>query len=85
MQRSPGVGEERWQSVSLCGYAVSMTRKQKEAHVRRAMAAGRRRGPMPEPVDTDLLRGESVGQAGSMDALDEVNDAGVLVVAVRGA
>jgi len=60
-----------------------MTRKQKEAHVRRAMAAGRRRHPMPEPVERDLLRGESVGQAGSMDALDGVKD--TRVAAARGA
>jgi len=53
-----------------------MTRKQKEANARRAMAAGRRR-PMPEPAGTDLLHGESVGQASSMDVLDEVEDARV--------
>jgi hypothetical protein len=85
MEGSPGVEEWRWRGVSLCGYAVSMTRKQKEAHVRRAMAAGRPRRPTLEPADRDLLHGESVGQAGSMDVLNEVNDASALVVAVRGA
>jgi hypothetical protein len=60
-----------------------MTRKQKEAHVRRAMAAGRPRRPTPEPAETDLLHGESVGQAGSMDALDGVKDK--RVTAARGA
>ncbi len=60
-----------------------MTRKQREAHVRRAMAAGRRPRPVPsEAVDADLLHGEAAGQACPM-ALNEVTDA--RVVAERGA
>ncbi len=54
-----------------------MTRKQKEAHVRRALAAGRCRHPMPEPGGTNLLHAESVDDAGSMDALNEAKDARV--------
>lgn len=64
-------------------YVVAMTRKQKEAHVRRAMAAGRRPRPVAaEAADTDLLHDESTGPTCPM-ALNEAKD--VRVTGPRGA
>jgi len=77
-QGNPGLEKTPARASAPAGMLHFMTRKQKEANVRRAMAAGRRPRPTSsERIRTDRVQGELGAEPGPIDALNELEEARV--------